>query len=46
MLSAENMCMLNGKTRFTIPNIPEDAVMVRFNPLSPKFMMLLPGAKA
>ena len=33
MLSAENMCMLNGKTRFTIQNIPEDAVLVRFNPL-------------
>jgi hypothetical protein len=33
MLLAENMCMLNGKTRFTVPNIPEDAVMLRFNPL-------------
>ena len=27
------MCMLNGKTKFVIPNIPEKAVLLRFNVL-------------
>ncbi len=33
MLSAENICLLNGKTLFGIPNVPADATMLRFNVL-------------
>ena len=29
----EYMCMLDGKTVFTLPNIPENAVLVHFNVL-------------
>ena len=32
-LSTENMCMLNGKTSFPIPNVPVDHKLVRFNVL-------------
>ena len=27
------MCMLDGKTKFIVPNIPEKAVLLRFNVL-------------
>ena len=33
VLPAENMCMLDGKTQFIIPNIPGKAVLLRFNVL-------------
>ena len=33
MLTAENMCMLDGKTLFIIQNIPETAILLRFNVL-------------
>lgn len=33
VLWAENMCMLDGKTVFEVPNVPETAVLVRFNAL-------------
>ena len=25
------MCMLNGKTKFHVPNVPEDIVPLRYN---------------
>lgn len=33
VLWAENMCMLDGKTVFKVPNVPETAVLVRFSAL-------------
>ena len=30
---AENMCMLDGQTFFVVPNVPETAILFRFNVL-------------
>ena len=54
-LSAKNMCMLNGRESFDIPNVPTTHVLLRFNVLfayvfdavsGGKGVMLFRGAKA
>ena len=42
---AENMCMLDGKIVFVVPNVPETAVLVRFNPLFAYFYYSVTSGK-
>ncbi len=44
-LSAENVCMLNGKKSFDIPNVPPDHVLIRFNILFAYVFEAVSGAK-
>jgi hypothetical protein len=44
-MCAEYMRMLDGETVFTVPNVPENAVLVRFNVLF-KFAYIFEAAKA
>jgi hypothetical protein len=44
-LSAENMCILNGKKSFDIPNVPPDHVLIRFNVLFAYVFEAVSGAK-
>ncbi len=45
LLSAENMCTLNCKTSFNIPNVPEDQVLQRFNILFTYIFEAVSGGK-
>ncbi len=45
VLSAENICMLNGKMSFDIPNVPADHVLLRFNILFAFVFEVVSGGK-
>ncbi len=44
-MSAENMCVLNGKKSFDIPNVPADHVLLRFNILFAYIYEAVSGGK-
>ena len=44
-MSAENMCMLNGKTSFPIPNVPADHKLLLFKVLYAYVFEAVSGGK-